>query len=455
MFDRRPSFRHGVHPPTAKDETRDRAIRQFPFAPLLVLPLSTLIDRPSRPLVVEGQEVQRGETIAAPDGPLTVAMHAPASGFVRRIAPAPTILGKMQPSIFIEPFPGSTQAIAGGDACPLSADRQEIIRAIRDAGAVGLGGAAFPTYAKLQAALDHPVDVILINGAECEPYLTADHRVMLEQADDVVRGIRYLLRASGAGRAVVAIESDKSDAAESIRAAAGGDGTIVVELLKVKYPQGAEKVLIAAVLGRQVPSRGLPIDVGTLCFNVASAAEIGNCLGGGTGLVDRVITVGGPPVREPGNYRVPLGTPLRFLLETVGMSDEAAIVFLGGPMMGQAVSSLEIPVGKGTTGVIALSPTQTASIDRQPTHPCIRCGYCVEACPMFLNPSQLGLLAQGGHYQTMADRHHLMDCFECGCCSYVCPSHIPLVQQFRVAKAALKKSAAKDRPVRGAGGGGC
>ena len=449
MFDRRPSFRHGVHPPAAKEETRDRPIHQFPFAPVLMLPLATLGDHAAKPVVVAGQEVERGELIAEPDDPLSVTMHAPATGCVRRIAPAPTIQGKMQPAIFIEPFTASTQAIVAGTACDLSASQDQVIAAIRGAGAVGLGGAAFPTHAKLQAARDRAVDVILINGAECEPYLTTDYRVMLEHADDVVTGIRYLLRASGASRAVVAIEADKAAAAHRMTAAiaelpfavAGGNppAAIDVERLPVKYPQGAEKILIAAVLGRQVPSRGLPIDVGTLCFNVASAAEIGRCLSTGTGLVDRVLTVGGPAVERPGNYRVPLGTPLRFLLETVGLTDEAAMVFLGGPMMGQAVSSLEIPIGKGTTGVIAMTPAQTAAIDRQRRHPCIRCGYCVDACPMFLNPAQLGLLAQQQRFQSMASDHHLMDCFECGCCSYVCPSHIPLVQQFRVAKAALRK----------------
>lgn len=449
MFERQGTFRHGVHPPTAKGETRELAIHQFPFAPLLVLPLATVAGHPAKPLVAEGAQVQRGQLIAQPESPLSVPMHAPASGRVRCIALAPTIQGRMQPAIYLEPFAASPQALWSDSPCELSASRLQVIEAIRRAGAVGLGGAAFPTHAKLQAALQHQVDVILINGAECEPYLTSDYRVMLEHGSDIVLGIRYLLRASGAGSAVVAVEGDKADAAGAIERAiaAAADQSLAaiarlpIELcvLPVKYPQGAEKMLIASVLGRQVPRGGLPVDVGTLCFNVASAAEIGRALSSGSGLVDRVLTVGGPAVENKGNYRVPLGTPLRFLLETVGMTDEAAVVILGGPMMGQAVSSLDIPVSKGTTGVIALGPEQTGAMDRRRQHPCIRCGYCVDACPMLLNPSQLGLLAQAGRYREMANRHQLMDCFECGCCSFVCPSHIPLVQQFRIAKAALRR----------------
>jgi len=240
----------------------------------------------------------------------------------------------------------------------------------------------------------------------------------------------------------VAVEANKPDAAAAIRAVLPPELPIRVEVLKVKYPQGAEKMLIESLLGREVPSRGLPLDVGVLCFNAASTAEVGRLLSQGGGLLDRVVTVGGPAVKRKGNYRVPLGTPLRFLLEQVETSDDLATVFLGGPMMGQAVSSLDIPIGKGTTGVIALTGEETARLGGQPEAPCIRCGYCLDACPIFLNPSHLESLAAAGQYQTMAESHHLMDCFECGCCTYVCPSHIPLVQHFRVAKAAVRKAAA-------------
>ncbi len=438
------SFAHGIHPPESKDDTSQQPIRQFPFAPILVVPLSQHIGQPAVPIVREGQEVTRGQCLAQPDGFISVAMHAPVSGVVRRIGLVPSISGKMVQGIFLKPFPASTQEIQEGTACDVeTASPEEIVAAIQNAGAVGLGGAGFPTHAKLRIPEGKHVDAIIINGAECEPYLTTDHRVMVEHAADVIVGIRYLLRAANAARAIIAIESNKPDAVAAIRAAIPAALPITVEVLPVKYPQGAEKMLIAALLERQIPPGGLPLDVHTLCFNVASTAEIGRLLPHGAGLQERVITVGGPAIKDKGNYRVPIGTPLRFVLETVGLASDVACVFLGGPMMGQAVSSLDIPVTKGTTGVIAFSGRETKYLKSQTQYPCIRCGYCLDACPIFLNPSQLGLLAEQKQYDKMANEFHLMDCFECGCCTFVCPSHIPLVQQFRVAKATVRKTRQK------------
>ncbi len=433
------SFAHGIHPPESKDATCGQSIKQFPFAPVLVIPLSQHLGKPAVSVVREGQEVTRGECLARPDGFLSVAMHAPATGVVRRIGLTPSISGKMLPGIFLEPFPASTQEILEGAACDLTADPEEIVDAIQAAGLVGLGGAGFPTHAKLRIPPDKHVDTVVINGAECEPYLTTDHRVMLEHPEDVITGVRYLLRATGATSAIVAVEANKPDAAESLRAVIADETEISVVVLPVKYPQGAEKILITALLNREIPSGGFPLDVGALCFNVASTAEIGRLLPHGAGLQERVITVGGPAVKNKGNYRVPIGTPLRFVLDTVGIKEEIACVFLGGPMMGQAASSLDIPVTKGTTGVIAFTRREVNYLSKQKQYPCIRCGYCVDACPIFLNPSQLGLLAEQQQYDKMADEFNLMDCFECGCCTFVCPSHIPLVQQFRVAKASVRK----------------
>jgi electron transport complex protein RnfC len=437
------SFRHGVHPPEAKDETSGLPIRQFPFAPLLVVPLSQHAGKPSIPVVREGQEVARGERIARPDGDLSVAMHAPASGVVRRIALAPSIGGRMTAAVYLEPFPGSTQEVIPGRPCPLdSATPEEILAAIQEAGVVGLGGAAFPTHFKLRVPAGKSVDTLVVNGAECEPFLTTDHRVMLEQREDLFTGIRYLIKATGAPRVIVGVEENKPDAAAHLRAGVPPDLALEVELLRVKYPQGAEKMLITALLGREVPSGGLPVDVHALVINVATAAEIGRLLPLGRGIQERVVTVTGPAVKKKGNYRIPIGTPLRFVLETVGVEQsELNRVFLGGPMMGQAASSLDIPLTKGTSGVVAFTEELAEKTHLQ-VWPCIRCGYCLDACPIFLNPSQLGLLARNEAWERMAGEQNLFDCFECGSCSFVCPAHIPLVQQFRMAKAMVRKRGA-------------
>jgi len=435
------TFRHGVHPPELKDETKELPIRQFPFAPLLVVPLVQHTGKPAVAVVREGEEVRRGQTIARADGFVSVAMHAPASGVVERIALAPAISGRMVPAIYLAPFPGSTQEVADGRPCPVeTATPEEIVAAIQEAGIVGLGGAAFPTHVKLKLPEGKWADTLILNGAECEPFLTTDHRVMLEQREDIFQGLRYLLKVTGAKRAIVGVEENKPDAVAHLAAGLPADLPATVEKLRVKYPQGAEKMLITALLGREVPSGGLPIDVHALVVNVATAAEIGRLLPRGRGIQERVITVTGPAVKKKGNYRIPIGTPLRFLLETVGVEEaEISRVFLGGPMMGAAVPSLDIGITKGTSGVVAFTGRE-AEWTRTRVHPCIRCGYCVAACPMFLNPSDLGLLARSGEFERMADEHHLFDCFECGSCSFVCPSHIPLVQQFRVAKAAVRKA---------------
>jgi len=416
------------------------AVRQFPFAPLLIVPLSQHAGKPAIAEVREGQEVARGQRIARPDGFVSVSMHAPASGIVRKIALSPGIAGRMVPSVFLEPFPASTQEVAEGTPCPVeTATPDEIVAAIQDAGIVGLGGAAFPTHVKLKIPQGKSVDTLIINGAECEPYLTTDHRVMLEQREDLFTGIRYLLRVTGAARAIVGVEANKPDAVEHLREGLPSDLPASVEMLQVKYPQGAEKMLITALLDREVPSGGLPLETHTLCVNVATTAEIGRLLPHGRGIQERVITITGPAVRRKGNYRIPIGTPLRFVLEEVGVRTDINRVFLGGPMMGAAAPSLEIPITKGTSGVTAFTD-RAAERTHSAVQPCIRCAYCVDACPVHLDPSQLGLLALNGQYPRMADEFNLMDCFECGSCSFVCPSHIPLVQQFRFAKAAVRKA---------------
>jgi len=446
MLNRAPkdSFRHGVHPPEQKDETSHLAIRRFAFAPLLIVPLSQHLGKPAIAIVREGQEVVRGQTIAEPDGFMSVAMHAPASGVVKKIALAPSIGGAMVPSVYLQPFPASSQEVADGEACDVAtATPDEIITAIQRAGIVGLGGAAFPTHVKLKPPEGKHLDTLIINGVECEPYLTTDHRVMLEQTADIFMGIRYLLKVSGASEVIIAVEANKRDAERKLTKDCPPDLPLSVRVCPVKYPQGAEKLVIKSLLDREIPSGGLPADVGAVCVNVATTAEIGRLLPRGRGIQERVITITGPGIQQKGNYRIPIGTTVRFALEQAGAAANVSRVFLGGPMMGPAVSNLDIPITKGTSGITVFTTEEASeATGHQTVYPCIHCARCVEACPLFLNPSKLGLLAKNEEYEQMADEFNLMDCFECGACSYVCPSHIPLVQYFRLAKKMVRKLSA-------------
>jgi len=433
------TFPHGVHPPDFKDDTNHLPIHQFPFAPVMVIPMAQHIGKPAIPIVREGQEVTRGQVIAKPDGVFSSPIHAPASGIIKKISLVPSIHGRMTPGLFLQPFPASTQEIIEGTPCILeTATPDEIIDAIQQAGIVGLGGAVFPTHAKLKAPDGKQADILLVNGAECEPYLTTDHRVMLEQSNDIFLGIRYLLKATGARRAVIGIEANKADAAEHLRKTRPDDVPVEIEVLSVKYPQGAEKIMIKALFNREIPVGGHSIDVGVVGVNVATAAEIGRLLPHGRGIQERVVTITGPAVRKKGNYRIPVGTPLRFALDYVGTTENVGEVFLGGPMMGPSVPNLDIPVTKGIAGIIVFGESDVVSVKK--IYPCIHCGYCVDACPVSLNPAQLVMLAQKQLYQEMVDDYHLKQCFECGACAYVCPAHIPLVQHFRMAKTSLKKN---------------
>ena len=428
----RRSFAHGIHPPGHKDTT-DRAIRRFPFAPRLIVPLSQHIGKPAVPVVHPHQEVVRGEPIARADGFLSVPMHAPATGVVETIEPVADARGGKSLSIVLRPYPGDDQRVRYG--APRETDalsHDELIQAIRDTGMVGLGGAAFPTHAKLTVPPGHAIDTLVVNGCECEPYLTNDARVMVEWAGDLLRGIHLAMRACGATRAVIGIEDNKPDAIGALRRHLAHDSAVSIEPVATKYPQGAEKLLIKTLLGREVPSRGFPYQIGVVVQNIATLAEIGQLLPQRRGLIERVMTISGD-VERPGNYLVPLGTPLRYLLAQAGFHGSAAEVILGGPMMGNTVASLDVPVTKGVSGILALTADHQLTEPRK-IYPCIHCGQCLAACPMHLNPSHLGMLAAKREYGIMAEQFHLDDCFECGCCTYVCPSRIPLVQYFRIAK---------------------
>ena len=437
------TFPHGIHPSECK-HTKDAATERLPWPPTVTVLLSQHIGAPAKPLVKKGQQVMRGEPVAEAGGFVSVPMHAPAAGKVKAVDRALNARGEMAPAIIIEVDPEADQEAVHGsqrDMDTLSPD--ELVQAVQSAGTVGLGGAAFPTHVKLKPPEGKRVDTVVVNGCECEPYLTTDYRVMIEQSDLIVAGARLALHATGAKEVVIAIENNKPEAIEAMMKAAPRDEPFVVRSLATKYPQGAEKMLSRALLRRDVPSGGLPSDVGVACFNVATLAQMGQLVPRGQGLIERVVTVSGGGVTRPGNYLVPLGTPLRFLLEHAGMTEATCAVINGGPMMGVSTPSLDIPLTKGTTGLLALTEAEMRDGAAQ-VYPCIRCARCVDACPMFLNPSMLGLLGRKGRYEEMAESYHLNDCFECGCCSYVCPSNIPLVHFFRLAKAMNReRSAAK------------
>jgi electron transport complex protein RnfC len=439
---RRNSFEHGIHPQEHKELTCRLPIRRLPFAPTLVLPLSQHAGAPAISLVSPGQEVVRGEPVASADGIVSVPVHAPATGVVESIQLMPSARGPKTESIIMHVYQGSSQEVLYSALRDVdSMTPAEIIQAVQDAGMVGLGGAAFPTHVKMKPPPEHQVDTLVVNGCECEPYLTCDHRLMLEQTDDLLSGIHIVMRALGVERAMIGIEDNKMDAVDAIAGRLPANSPISVHAVQTKYPQGAEKMLIESLLGRRVPSGSLPSAVGVSVFNVSTLAQIGALLPMGQGVIERVVTVTGPGVRQPGNYLVPIGTPVRFLLDFAGATAQAHELILGGPMMGMSVASLDVPVTKAVSGMVLLEASD-ADLREVKVQPCIRCAYCVEACPMHLNPSTLGLLAAKGEYETMAKQFHLNDCFECGCCSYVCPSSIPLVQYFRIAKAINREKAA-------------
>jgi len=434
------TFRHGIHPDERKSATEGLAIERIPFVEEYVLPLAQHTGAPSRPLVLPGDRVERGQMIAAPDGFISTALHAPVSGTVSGIELRPHPGGRRSLAIVIRADPFASQRFSAGlEPLDEGLPPAEIVRAVQEAGLVGLGGAAFPSHVKFHVPEDKKVDFVVINGCECEPYLTCDHRVMVERSAEVVRGLQIIMRQVGAERGYIGVEQNKPDAIERLRAAAASDERIRIVSLEVKYPQGAEKMLIDAIFHREVPSGKLPLDLQIVVNNVGTTAALADLFDHGTPLVERVVTVSGPGVRRPANLLVPLGTPLSALLDYCGgMHDDVRQVIVGGPMMGQAQKDLDVPTVKGTSGVLVF----TEPVSMLEEDPCIRCGRCLDACPQFLNPSLLATVVRSGDAPKL-DALNVRDCCECASCSWACPSHIPLVQLLRVGKAMARQQKAK------------
>ena len=439
---RRHSFSHGVHPPAHKEDTAQIPIRRLPFPSRLILPLGQHIGAPAEALVKKGEDVVRGQPVAAAAGAVSVPLHAPATGRIRDIRSVLTSRGSREPAILLDVYEASTQEVLWRENRNLDElSQDQLLQAIQDTGLAGLGGAAFPSHIKLRVPDDKNVDTLVINGCECEPYLTCDHRIMLECPEDLIRGIHLAMKASGTSQAIIGIEDNKMDAVNLLAERLQDVSDIRVQAVETKYPQGSEKMLIKSLLNREVPAGGIPADIGVVVNNVGTMAALGRLLPRGEGLMERVITVTGPGVKRQGNYLVPLGTPIGFILEQAGYEGGPNEFILGGPMMGPAVSSLDTPITKGSSGLLVLNEPHIQAESR-PRWACIKCGRCVAACPMHLNPAWLGQLAAAGEHEQMVDTANLNHCFECGCCSYVCPSNIPLVQYFRIAKAINREKAA-------------
>jgi electron transport complex protein RnfC len=430
-------FLHGVHPPERKELTASLPIRRMPFPEEVVLPIRQHAGKPAKLVVKRGDRVERGDVLAVADGFISVPVHASAAGRIAAIERWPHPDGTTATAVRIAVEPYSAQVPRPRQVPDWrTLSPEQIVKAVQDAGVVGLGGAAFPTHVKLAPPKDTPVRMVLVNGAECEPYLTTDHRSMVEYPERVMLGVRVMLRALRVTKAVIGVEKNKPDAIEALTAALPSDLDVTVLPLTVKYPQGAEKMLIHSVLGQEVPSGQLPISVGVVVQNAGSVAMIGEVFDTGLPLVERIVTVTGGGVKRPSNLIVPVGTKLRDLLDYCGgLTDDAAEIVFGGPMMGLSVRDLDTPILKGTTGVVVLT---REDVRAQTSYPCIHCGYCLDACPVFLDPQHLGALARAERYDDMHE-HHLADCMLCGSCSYVCPSNIPLSQLFQASKAAVRR----------------
>ncbi len=428
----------GLYPPEHKELTAHKAVVRLPFPEVVYVPLLQHVGTPAIPLVHPGQEVVRGEPIASAAGFLSVPMHAPATGRVREIAHMPTPRGELVPTIIIDVYPSASQSVLYGSEQDISTMTPEVlVAAVQETGVVGLGSGAFPSHVKMRIPDGGTVDTVIANGCECEPCLTTDHRLMVEQPDAVLRGLAVVRKALGAEHAIIGVEANKPDAVASLKKIIREQDHVEIRVVETRYPQGAEKILIKTLLDREVPAGGLPADVGVAVFNVATLAQIGELLPQRQGLIERIITVTGDGIEKPGNYLVPLGTPVRHILACVGLKPGNTRVVFGGPMMGTAISSWDTPVTKGVSGILVIPGGDKAG--RGEARPCIKCGACLEVCPVHLNPCYLGQLARVREYERMAEQYHLMDCFECGCCSYVCPVDIPLVQHFRIGKQILRE----------------
>ena len=422
----------GVHPSERKELSEHIALERFPEPKTVVISMSQHLGAPANPIVQPGDSVKVGQKIGEAAGFISAPVHSSVSGTVIAVEPRMhATRGSEVMAVVIESDGKNTlheSVHPNKDFDSLTPD--EIIDIVREAGIVGMGGAGFPTCVKLKPA--KPVDTILLNGCECEPLLTADHRVLLEFADDIIYGLKAILKTTGAEKGLIVIEDNKPDAIELMQAKVADCENIEVVVAKTKYPQGAEKTLIKRVMGRQVPRGGLPADVGVIVDNISTVKAISDAIQTGMPLIERVATVTGEKICRPGNYIVKIGTSLKELIDYCGgTTDDDVLIKMGGPMMGFALSDLNVPMMKGSNGIIAIDTDQTVE------QPCIKCGRCVDVCPMELSPLYFAKYADEENWQGMKDKN-VMDCVECRCCEYICSSKIPLVSKIKAGKNAVR-----------------
>jgi len=422
----------GIHPNSHKSPTESKAIEVNELPGKVILPVQQHIGAPAVPIVKKGDLVKKGQLIAEGKALVSSNVHATISGKVVEVSDQPhPVQGKCQ-AITIE----SDGLDEWAEGILTERDWQklapaEIVEIIKDAGIVGLGGATFPTHVKLTPPADCSIDTLLINAAECEPYLTADHRTMLEYTERVITGIQIIRQVLGVRNAIIGIEDNKMDAVKVMSQAAAGTG-IKVAAVPTRYPQGAEKTLIKTLLGREVPSGKIPPSIGIVVQNVGTAVAICDAVVSGVPLIERVVTVSGGAIKEPKNLLLRIGTTFAAAIEQCGgLVSPPKKIIMGGPLMGMAQYTADVPVIKGASGILAFTAEEAKDA---PESPCIRCGSCLEACPMGLNPSMLSILGERSFVEEAVNQYHLLDCMECGCCTYVCPAKRKIIHYIRYSK---------------------
>ncbi len=430
------TFKGGIHPLYKKALSSEASLVRLAPPKTVVIPLSQHIGAPCSASVEIGQEVKIGELVGIAEAFVSAPVHSSVSGKVVAIGEFPNPMGKMVKSVVIE-NDGKDDWVELKGADPLNLSPEEIKERISAAGVVGMGGAAFPTKVKLSPPKEKPIDTVILNGAECEPYLNADNRLMVERPEEVIDGLEIIMRSLGVQKGYIGIENNKPRAFEVLKKTAEDHPDVEVHELEVKYPQGAEKMLIKAITGREVPSSGgLPMDVCVVVQNIGTAVAIHDAVRFGRPLTERVVTVTGEGIVEPKNLLVRVGTMVSELVEACGgLTEDAVKVISGGPMMGFALSTLEVPVTKGTSGILVMTGEEAPHLDKHLN--CIRCGRCIDACPMGLMPQMLSILSEAGQYEECKE-YDLWDCFECGSCAFVCPSKRPIVQFVKLAKSQTK-----------------